>query len=113
VQDNINAILAKFQVTVSELTSYATNIVRDWEKDKEEIERLKALNEIQQKVISNQQTKINEMRNQLVRTNEKLQAVKLSEMKSEAIKQKISELDSLASEIAHPFDPSMNLLETF
>lgn len=111
IQDNINAILAKFQLAMSEMTSYSTNIVRDWEKDKEEIERLKALNEIQQKVIRNQQTKMNEMRSQLVRTNENLQALKLSEIRSEALKQKISELDTLVSEFRHPFDGNMRYIE--
>lgn len=107
VQDDLNKIIAKFQVAATELATYATVIIRDWEKDKEEIRRLKALHEIQQKLMGSQQYKINEQRNEIISLKKRISIAEKSEMQRDAIKQKISDLDSLVNSCLslddHPF----------
>lgn len=97
VQDNLNKIIAKFQVAATELATYSTVIIRDWEKDKEEIRRLKVLHEIHQKLMASQQYKINEQRNEIISLKKRISIAEKSEMQRDAIKQKISDLDNLVN----------------
>ena len=113
VQENINKILAKFQIASTEMTTYCTSIIREWERDKEEIEHLTALNKIQQEILGNQQNKINELRNDIIRLNERIQAAEKSEMQRDAIRQKISELDTLASDMSRPTGNEHSFLGRF
>ena len=94
VSDNLNKIVAKFQLAASEL-AYSSEVVHEVENDKEEIKRLNALLNLQQRVMSSQQNKINEMRGEIVRLNTRIQNAERTEMRREAINQKISELQSL------------------
>lgn len=93
--DNLNKIVAKFQLAASELAAYSSEVVHEVENDKEEIKRLNALLNLQQRVMSSQQNKINEMRGEIVRLNTRIQNAERTEMRREAINQKISELQSL------------------
>ena len=95
VSDNLNKIVAKFQLAASELAAYSSEVVNEVENDKEEIKRLNALLNLQQRVMSSQQNKINEMRGEIVRLNTRIQNAERTEMRREAINQKISELQSL------------------
>lgn len=95
VSDNLNKIVAKFQLAASELVAYSSEVVHEVENDKEEIKRLNALLNLQQRVMSSQQNKINEMRGEIVRLNTRIQNAERTEMRREAINQKISELQSL------------------
>ena len=72
-------------------------MVREWEGDKEEIERLSALNKIQQKVLSNQQQRINELQGKIKMQENRIRDAEKSEMQRAAIQQKITELGSLAA----------------
>lgn len=76
VSDNLNKIVAKFQLAASELAAYSSEVVHEVENDKEEIKRLNALLNLQQRVMSSQQNKINEMRGEIVRLNTRRQYVK-------------------------------------
>lgn len=95
VSDNLNKIVAKLQLAASELAAYSSEVVHEVENDKEEIKRLNALLNLQQRVMSSQQNKINEMRGEIVRLNTRIQNAERTEMRREAINQKISELQSL------------------
>lgn len=95
VSNNLNKIVAKFQLAASELAAYSSEVVHEVENDKEEIKRLNALLNLQQRVMSSQQNKINEMRGEIVRLNTRIQNAERTEMRREAINQKISELQSL------------------
>lgn len=99
VQDNLNQISAKFQSALKELSAYSTEIVREWEKDRDEMERQKALYHIYQNIIHNQQRKINEMRNEINRLNVLRKAEKKRAQGREALNQKITELQLLATDI--------------
>lgn len=52
VSDNLNKIVAKFQLAASELAAYSSEVVHEVENDKEEIKRLNALLNLQQRVMS-------------------------------------------------------------
>lgn len=95
MDENFKKIVAKFQLATSELTSYSLEIIHKMEKDKEEIERLNALLTIQQRVMSNQQNKINELRSQIAHLNSRLWDAEKTEMRREEINQKITELQNL------------------
>lgn len=62
---------------------------------REENERLNALLTIQQRVLSGQQDKINELRMQIDNLNSRIQNAEKKEMRRKAIDQKISELQNL------------------
>ena len=98
VQDNLNKIVAKFQLAITELSAYSTEIIREWEKDKEENERLLALNKLQQKALENQQRRINSLRDENSILLAKIQDANKSEFRKASINKKISELQSLISE---------------
>lgn len=95
ISDNLNKIVAKLQLAASELAAYSSEVVHEVENDKEEIKRLNALLNLQQRVMSSQQNKINEMRGEIVRLNTRIQNAERTELRREAINQKISELQSL------------------
>lgn len=95
VNDNMNKIAAKFQLATSEFSVYASEIVHEMETDKKEIERLKAILDLQQRMMTSQQNKINGLQNEIIRLNCKLQDAEKTEMRREAINQKISELQNL------------------
>lgn len=97
VQEEFNKIVAKLQVNLTELNSYVTQVIREWEGDKEEIERLSALNKIQQKVLSSQQKRINELQGKILKQENRIRDAEKSEMQRAAIQQKITELGSLAA----------------
>lgn len=97
VQEGFNKIVAKLQVDLTELTSYVTQVVREWEGDKEEIGRLNALTKIQQKVMSNQQQRINELQGKILRQENRIREAEKFEMQQAAIQRKITELGSLAA----------------
>lgn len=95
VNDNLNKIAAKFQLATSEFSVYASEIVHEMETDKKEIERLTALMNLQQRMMASQQNKINELRNEIAKLSCKLQDAERTEMRREAINQKICELQNL------------------
>lgn len=95
VNDNLNKIAAKFQLATSEFSVYASEIVHEMETDKKEIERLTALMNLQQRMMVSQQNKINELRNEIAKLSCKLQDAERTEMRREAINQKICELQNL------------------
>lgn len=98
IYEHLNQIIAKFQIASTEMASYSSEVVHEIEKDKEEIGRLNAMITLQQKMINNQMQKINEMRSELVRLQSVIRDAEKTEMRREAINQKISELQHLTSQ---------------
>lgn len=99
VQENFNTILEKFQMAVAELSTHSTNIIREWEKDKDEIGRQKALYHLYQNIIRNQQMKINNLQDEINRLNSLRQEEAKKAQGREALNQKITELQMLAANI--------------
>lgn len=95
VDENFKQIVAKLQLATSELMAYASEVVHMMEGEKEKNERLNALLSIQQRALSGQQEKINELRIQNTHLRARIQSAEKSEMRREAINQKINELQNL------------------
>lgn len=98
-QESLNKITAEFQLSLSRLSNFSTEMVREWEKDKEEIQRLTAFNEILQKFLANNQAKTNEMRNEIKMLQQKVQAMERSELQQQTISEKVAELNALTSKL--------------
>ena len=98
IQNNINQIIAKFQLASTELTSYSNILIREWEKDREEIQRLKTLNKMLQSLLTENQKKMHDLRNENVRLIEKIQAAEQSERSKDMFGKKLMELQELLNE---------------
>lgn len=96
VQENFMDMLQRIEAVSKDLSLYCNNVVREWESDKVQIERLKALYRLQQRILASQQEKINNMNDEIVRLQSIVRNAERSEMRREQINQKISELQNLA-----------------
>lgn len=94
-EKDVSQLQDEFNDAQSKLQTIATGMFREWEKDKDVIERQNALHQIYQQLINSQQNKINAMRNEIRKLQGRIQDAERSEMKREAINQKISELQQL------------------
>jgi len=97
-QEIINKIMAEFQLSLSKLSTFSTNMVREWEKDKEEIQKLTAYNALLQKVLASNQNTINKLKSENNMLLQQLQNYERNEMQQETIRQKVAELGKLTSE---------------
>lgn len=91
-QDHVNKIVTEIQLLITELSAYTTGIIREWEKDKNKIVQLNSVLEIQKKLLSEQQIKMNTMRNSNAELDNRLRELEGSLQKSDAIHQKAKEL---------------------
>ena len=91
----LNKMAANFQLATSEFAAYSSDIIHEMETDKKENERLTALISLQQKIMNSQQNKINELRNEIVKLNYKIQEAEKTENQRDAINQKLSELANM------------------
>lgn len=80
----------------NDITACTGEILRDWQRERDESARLKTLCKLQQKFLSSQQQKIDEMRNEIIRLKGKLQDAEKTEMHHAAINEKINELQMLS-----------------
>ena len=100
-QEIINKIMAEFQLSLSKLSTFSTDMVREWEKDKEEIQKLTACNELLQKFLTSNQNTINKLKAENKMLLQKLQNYERNEIQQETIRQKVAELDKLTSEFPY------------
>lgn len=95
IEENMNSIVAKYQLATSELASYSKEVLHEIEKKDEEIKKLNAMLTIQQKLLTNQQNKLSEMRSEIVRLNSRILSAEKAELRNKEIFQKAKELQSL------------------
>ena len=98
IQNRFNEYVNGLQGYVRDLSVFMNNVVRDWENDKIEIERLKALYEIERRLLSGQQEKIATLQNEIDVLNTKLRAAEKSEIRRQEIDKKLSELQTLTKQ---------------
>ena len=91
-QDHVNKIISQIQLLVTELSVYTTEIVREWEKDKNKLVQLNSVLEIQKKLFSEQQIKMNAMKNTNEELENRLRGLESSLQRNNAIHQKAKEL---------------------
>ena len=98
IQNKFNDYVNGLQGYVRELSVFMNDIVREWENDKIEIERLKALYEIERRLLSGQQEKISTLQNEIDILHTKLRAAEKSEIRRQEIDKKLSELQTLTKQ---------------
>lgn len=98
MQNELSQIIANFQTSFNEMSTFAYDLIHQWNSDRQEMERLKALFQLQQQVLSSQTMKINELRNLLEQKDNEIKKSVQREMKQEEISKKIMELKSLSEE---------------
>ncbi len=98
MQNELAQIIANFQTSFNEMSTFAYDLIYQWNSDRQEMERLKALFQLQQQVLSSQTMKINELRNLLEQKDNEIKKSVQRELKQEEISKKIMELKSLSEE---------------
>lgn len=98
MQNELSQIIANFQSSFNEMSTFAYDLIHQWNNDRQEMERLKALFQLQQQVLSSQTMKINELRNLLDQKDNEIKKSVQRELKQEEISKKIMELKSLSEE---------------
>lgn len=98
VQDGFNKLVAQFQVALTELSSYSTEIIREWEKDKDEIERMSSLYSVYQKMIGSQQQRIMEQANEITRLKADIKEFEQKLSNNQAIIDRLYEIQSAAKD---------------
>lgn len=96
VKDQFTMMFNNHQNIVAEISASVTETFRAWEKDREEIERLRSLYSMLQHVLERQTQTINELRVENFRLSNQLEEAKKVAIRREAIDRKIAELESLA-----------------
>ncbi len=100
MQNELSKIIASFQTSFNEISTFAYDLIHQWNSDRQEMERLKALFQLQQQVLSSQTMKINELRNLLNQKDNEIRESVQRDIKHEEINKKIMELKSLSEETA-------------
>ena len=90
--DHVNRIISQAQLSFTELSVYITEIIREWEKDKNKLVQLNSILEIQKKLFSEQQIKMSALMNANAELENRLRELEASLQKRDAIHQKAREL---------------------
>lgn len=98
VQNKFNGHIAQFQTLVNDITAFSTNLCHEWEKDKEEITKLKTLISLMQKSLIRYQESLYEEREKNNRLMEKIKEAEKLKMHLENQKKKVRELEQLSLE---------------
>jgi len=106
MKEKMNAFLAEQQSLFSRMSAFSAEIMRLWEKDKEEKERLEALLRLQQKMMLNQQRKINELRNENEQLNEQLQSASRAKRQLQVISRNLAEYEAMPEDNLQNCNPS-------
>ena len=108
IEASLNGYINSLQSFVRDLTVFTNNVIRGWENDRREIDRLKALYDIEKKLLSGQQEKIISMDHEITRLTDKLRSAEKGEMRREELYKKIGELRTLAGVNGNDFDSIVN-----
>lgn len=95
VRDRLSLLFNNQQNLLSEISSSTTEAFRTWEKDREEIERLRSLYSMLQRVLEQQTQVINELRSDNFRLKNEINNARKTAIQREAINQRIAELGNL------------------
>ena len=98
VQEHLNGYAASLQNFVSDITSFSGKIVNEWQKDRDENDRLKSIFKMQQKLLESQQNKITELREENFKLKEIIQEFEKASLHQAVMNRKIDELHSLSGQ---------------
>ena len=107
VRDRFTLMYNNLQKLLTEFSAATTESFRAWEKDREEIERLRSLYSMLQRVLEQQTQVINELRSENYRLKEQLDSAQKTAIQREAINQRIQELGNLVRDAEKAFSIDM------
>lgn len=96
MQNKLSSMLSNLQDNITELSNFAYEMIHNWNNERQEMERMRALFQLQQQVLASQSTKLNEMRNLLNQKDEEIRESMQRDMEHEELAKKIAELNSLS-----------------
>lgn len=99
-QSDLNAILMKFQLATTELNNYSSEIFRAWEKDKDRINQLESMCNIQKQAIKNQQNTIDDLEEEIKALRKRLHEAEKRDIKRTNLSYKLFELQGMMNDIA-------------
>lgn len=102
VEDHMNKLFTQLQLVTNEMSAYFTAVVREWENDRAEINRITSFCEIQRNFMMQQQSKMNDLKNENAALKEQLFSAEVALEKSEEINKKARELMEITSSVSSP-----------
>lgn len=97
VRERFDEIVSALRQNVNNASSFFGGIIHEWDMDKEEILRLKAIYNIQQRALSKQHQKIYEAEQEISRLRVALQEAEKRELQYETINKKVREIQTLTA----------------
>lgn len=95
IQKRFDETLSALRRAVDDINSFFGDIIHGWDTDKEAILRLKAIYNIQQRVLSSQHQKLSEADKEICRLNAALRDAEKREFYYEAINKKVRDIQTL------------------
>lgn len=103
MRDQFSSKFNALQGIITDISGSTAEVFRVWEKNREEIERLRSLYSMLQHVLEKQTCTINEQRLEIMQLTDQLEEAKKTAIRREAIDRKIFELENLAKSSAQEF----------
>ena len=96
-QKKFTELMTCLQNNINEVNAFAGEIIHEWEKDKEEVRRLRAIYNIQQSALSRQQQNLYEAEDEISRLQAAVRDAEKMEQHYETISQKVEEIQKLTN----------------
>lgn len=108
VQNEMNKVLAKFQLATTEMSTLVVEMLKNWEKDKDELKKMKSLYSIQQNLLASQQHTISNLKMDIVKLKNRLSETEKSDLQRISLNNKLLEIQGLMSELSKPMSGDFN-----
>lgn len=96
-QKKFTELMTCLQNNVNEVNVFVGEIIHEWEKDKEEVRRLRAIYNIQQSALARQQQNLYEAEEEISRLQAAVRDAEKMELHYETISQKVEEIQKLTT----------------
>ena len=96
-QKKFTELMTCLQNNINEVNAFAGEIIHEWEKDKEEVRRLRAIYNIQQSALSRQQQNLYDAEDEISRLQAAVRDAEKMEQHYETISQKVEEIQKLTN----------------
>lgn len=99
-QKKFTELMTCLQNNVNDINVFVSEIIHEWEKDQEEVRRLKAIYNIQQSALARLQQKLYEAENEISRLQIAVHEAEKMELHYETINQKVGEIQKLTTAVS-------------
>lgn len=96
-QKKFTELMTCLQNNINEVNAFAGEIIHEWEKDKDEVRRLRAIYNIQQSALSRQQQNLYDAEDEISRLQAAVRDAEKMEQHYETISQKVEEIQKLTN----------------